>query len=55
MQNMGLVVVDQKPCEFKPEDGEEYGYLYDSGSSSRGRGPQRRRIPHTDALNAPAR
>ena len=31
MQNMGLVVVDQKPYEFKPEDGEEYGYLYDFG------------------------
>ena len=31
MQNMGLVVVDQKPYEFKPEDGEDYGYLYDFG------------------------
>ena len=34
MQNMGLVVVDQRPYEFAPEDGQDYGYLYDLVCSS---------------------
>ncbi|WP_304023925.1 NAD-glutamate dehydrogenase [Rothia mucilaginosa] len=53
MQNMGLVVVDQKPYEFKPEDGEEYGYLYDFGVEfPEGVDPNAVASLYEDALNA---
>ena len=53
MQNMGLVVVDQKPYEFKPEDGEEYGYLYDFGVEfPEGVDPKAVASLYEDALNA---
>ncbi|MEZ7677261.1 NAD-glutamate dehydrogenase [Rothia mucilaginosa] len=53
MQNMGLVVVDQKPYEFKPEDGEEYGYLYDFGAEfPEGVDPNAVASLYEDALNA---
>lgn len=53
MQNMGLVVVDQKPYEFKPEDGEEYGYLYDFGVEfPEGVDPDAVASLYEDALNA---
>ena len=53
MQNMGLVVVDQKPYEFKPEDGEEYGYLYDFGVQfPEGVDPNAVASLYEDALNA---
>ncbi len=46
MQNMGLVVVDQKPYEFKPEDGEDYGYPSELwGSVPRWRGCKRCGFP----------
>lgn len=53
MQNMGLVVADQKPYEFKPEDGEEYGYLYDFGVEfPEGVDPNAVASLYEDALNA---
>ena len=53
MQNMGLVVVDQKPYEFSPEDGEEYSYLYDFGVEfPEGVDPQEVAGLYEDALNA---
>ncbi len=53
MQNMGLVVVDQKPYEFKPEDGEDYGYLYDFGVEfPEGVDPNAVASLYEDALNA---
>ena len=53
MQNMGLVVVDQKPYEFKPEDGEDYGYLYDFGVEfPEGVDPNAVVSLYEDALNA---
>lgn len=53
MQNMGLVVVDQRPYEFAPEDGQDYGYLYDFGVQfPEGVDPHAVATLYEDALNA---